>query len=72
MAVARSDRILYKTACIRSIPSWKKNRLWSEEIRRREPGFFATLSRQQAPEYLWIGCSDSRVPANEICGLLPR
>jgi carbonic anhydrase len=38
---------------------------------RRDPHFFPTLSRQQAPEYLWIGCSDSRVPANEICGLLP-
>ena len=49
----------------------KKNIHWSEEIRRRDPEFFATLSRQQAPEYLWIGCSDSRVPANEICGLLP-
>ena len=47
------------------------NRRWSEEIRRTDPEFFPTLSRQQAPEYLWIGCSDSRVPANEIVGLLP-
>ena len=47
------------------------NRRWSEEIRRNDPEFFPTLSRQQAPEYLWIGCSDSRVPANEIVGLLP-
>jgi len=50
---------------------FKKNRDWAEAIRRRDPDFFPTLSRQQAPEYLWIGCSDSRVPANEICGLLP-
>lgn len=49
----------------------KNNREWSENIRRRDPDFFPTLSRQQAPTYLWIGCSDSRVPANEICGLLP-
>jgi carbonic anhydrase len=49
----------------------QKNREWSENIRRRDPDFFPTLSRQQAPTYLWIGCSDSRVPANEICGLLP-
>jgi carbonic anhydrase len=47
------------------------NRKWSEGIRGREPGFFDRLSRQQAPKYLWIGCSDSRVPANEIVGLLP-
>ncbi|MCE0483214.1 MAG: carbonate dehydratase [Methylacidiphilales bacterium] len=52
-------------------PLFKKNREWSESIRRRDPDFFPTLSRQQAPAYLWIGCSDSRVPANEICGLLP-
>jgi len=52
-------------------PLYKKNREWSEEIRRRDPDFFPKLSRQQAPAYLWIGCSDSRVPANEICGLLP-
>jgi carbonic anhydrase len=47
------------------------NRKWSEGIRRRDPGFFDRLSRQQAPKYLWIGCSDSRVPANEIVGMLP-
>src|SRR5580704_1288633 len=50
---------------------FKKNRQWAEAINKRDPDFFKTLSRQQAPEYLWIGCSDSRVPANEICGLLP-
>src|SRR5215471_371576 len=47
------------------------NRTWSEGIRARDPGFFDRLSRQQAPQYLWIGCSDSRVPANEIVGLSP-
>lgn len=47
------------------------NRRWAEAIRRREPDFFLRLARQQAPKYLWIGCSDSRVPANEIVGLLP-
>jgi len=47
------------------------NRAWAAEITAREPDFFARLSCQQAPEYLWIGCSDSRVPANEIVGLLP-
>src|ERR1700741_2158027 len=47
------------------------NRAWAEATRRREPSFFEQLARQQAPRYLWIGCSDSRVPANEIVGLLP-
>jgi carbonic anhydrase len=47
------------------------NRAWAAEMARREPDFFARLARQQAPEYLWIGCSDSRVPANQIVGLLP-
>jgi carbonic anhydrase len=47
------------------------NRAWSERIRRQDPEFFSKLARQQSPEYLWIGCSDSRVPANEIIGLLP-
>jgi carbonic anhydrase len=52
-------------------PLLRNNRAWSEKIRQEKPDFFPTLSRQQAPTYLWIGCSDSRVPANEICGLLP-
>jgi carbonic anhydrase len=47
------------------------NRQWAEGVRRRDPGFFDRLSRQQAPRYLWIGCADSRVPANEIVGLMP-
>jgi len=47
------------------------NRAWAEEMARREPDFFARLAGQQAPQYLWIGCSDSRVPANQIVGLLP-
>lgn len=48
-----------------------RNRIWSERIRAEDPEFFARLSRQQAPEYLWIGCSDSRVPANQIIDLAP-
>lgn len=47
------------------------NRRWASEIKERQPKFFETLSKQQSPEYLWIGCSDSRVPANEIVKLLP-
>ena len=47
------------------------NRHWATEMTRQDPEFFTRLSRQQAPEYLWIGCSDSRVPANQIVGLLP-
>jgi carbonic anhydrase len=50
---------------------FSNNRKWSDGVKRRDPGFFDRLSRQQAPRYLWIGCSDSRVPANEIVGLLP-
>jgi carbonic anhydrase len=47
------------------------NRIWSERVRRSDPDFFPRLSRQQRPRYLWIGCADSRVPANEIVGLAP-
>lgn len=47
------------------------NRQWAEAIKEEDPAFFTKLARQQAPEYLWIGCADSRVPANEIVGLLP-
>jgi carbonic anhydrase len=49
----------------------QNNRDWSEKILRQDPEFFSSLARQQSPRYLWIGCSDSRVPANEIVGLLP-
>jgi carbonic anhydrase len=47
------------------------NRRWAVETEARHPGFFGELAAQQAPRYLWIGCSDSRVPANEIVGLAP-
>lgn len=47
------------------------NRQWAARLKQRDPGFFNKLALQQAPRYLWIGCSDSRVPANEIIGLLP-
>lgn len=46
------------------------NRAWAGRIRAEDPEFFVRLSRQQAPHYFWIGCSDSRVPANQITGLL--
>jgi carbonic anhydrase len=49
----------------------ERNREWSERISAEDPEFFARLSRQQAPEYLWIGCSDSRVPANQIIDMAP-
>jgi len=47
------------------------NRDWAAEMTRQDPAFFSRLSGQQAPQYLWIGCSDSRVPANQIVGLPP-
>ena len=47
------------------------NRDWAAKIQRQDPEFFSRLARQQSPRYLWIGCSDSRVPANEIVGLPP-
>jgi carbonic anhydrase len=48
-----------------------RNRAWSEAQRTRDPEYFSRLVSQQSPEFLWIGCSDSRVPANEITGLAP-
>ncbi len=47
------------------------NKKWAARIEEADPAFFDTLSKQQAPQYLWIGCSDSRVPANQIVDLLP-
>jgi len=49
----------------------ESNRQWAEQITAEQPDFFKQLARQQKPELLWIGCADSRVPANEIMGLLP-
>ncbi|AMO23526.1 carbonate dehydratase [Ramlibacter solisilvae] len=47
------------------------NRAWAAQMERDRPGFFASLTKQQSPKYMWIGCSDSRVPANQITGLEP-
>ena len=50
---------------------FENNKAWAARIRQRDPEFFSKLSKQQSPAYLWIGCADSRVPANEIVDLLP-
>jgi carbonic anhydrase len=50
---------------------FENNRTWAASILKKDPDFFSKLSRQQKPNFLWIGCSDSRVPANEIVGLMP-
>jgi carbonic anhydrase len=49
----------------------EKNKRWSDSVKQREPDFFTELAKQQSPEFLWIGCSDSRVAANTIVGLQP-
>ena len=57
---------------MRTLPDlFRNNRAWAEDINARDPEFFSSLANQQAPQYLWIGCSDSRVPANQIIGLKP-
>jgi carbonic anhydrase len=50
---------------------FQNNKAWAKRIREQDPDFFRNLSQQQSPQYLWIGCSDSRVPANQIVGLRP-
>ncbi|HMW23048.1 MAG TPA: carbonate dehydratase [Burkholderiaceae bacterium] len=50
---------------------FEANRRWAQHVEAREPGFFTKLLKQQTPQYLWIGCADSRVPANELVDLLP-
>ena len=50
---------------------FEKNKKWAEKVKGSDPDFFLNLSKQQNPEYLWIGCSDSRVPANQIVDMLP-
>ncbi|MDP4611541.1 MAG: carbonate dehydratase [Opitutales bacterium] len=49
----------------------QNNRTWAQSVTQEDPTFFDKLSQKQSPEYLWIGCSDSRVPANQITGLMP-
>src|SRR5690606_12975728 len=49
----------------------RNNQDWAERVTREDPTFFERLSKQQAPKYLWIGCSDSRVPANQVVDLVP-
>jgi len=50
---------------------FRRNRSWAQSVQAADPGFFKGLAGQQSPEFLWIGCSDSRVPANQITGLAP-
>ncbi len=50
---------------------FRNNREWADAVKARDPEFFEKLAKQQSPQFLWIGCADSRVPANEIMGLLP-
>ena len=64
-----SDKKQDTRATIREL--FDKNRSWAESILQEDADFFQRLSQQQSPEYLWIGCADSRVPANEIMGMLP-
>ena len=57
---------------MRALPElFDRNRQWAKRVEESEPGFFQRLSQQQRPRYLWIGCSDSRVPANQIVDLPP-
>lgn len=49
----------------------EQNQAWAKSIKASDPGFFPTLAKQQSPKFLWIGCSDSRVPANQLAGMVP-
>ena len=49
----------------------QQNKLWAENIKATDPGFFQTLAKEQTPQYLWIGCADSRVPSTQLVGLIP-
>jgi carbonic anhydrase len=50
---------------------FENNRAWADDVKRQDPEFFSRLAAQQTPQYFWIGCSDSRVPANQIVGMAP-
>ncbi|OON60421.1 carbonate dehydratase [Massilia sp. KIM] len=60
-----------KTTGLTADELFERNRNWAASMVEKDPNFFKALSEQQAPEYLWIGCSDSRVPANELLGMAP-
>lgn len=60
-----------KTTGLTADDLFARNRTWAASMVAKDPNFFKALSEQQAPEYLWIGCSDSRVPANELLGMAP-
>ncbi len=67
---------LCQPTCFSAMPQdinelFQRNRDWAAATKAREPGFFTRLAQQQSPKYMWIGCADSRVPANEITGLDP-
>ncbi len=69
---ARNDRAGYTRVMSTTLhPLFHNNREWARRVLAEDPDFFTQLAQQQAPEYLWIGCSDSRVPANQITGLAP-
>jgi carbonic anhydrase len=69
LSIARNDSEHFVMRSLKHL--FDKNRKWAEQIRRQDPQFFTRLSQQQFPKYLWIGCSDSRVPANQIVDLVP-
>lgn len=67
-----ADRVIRNSFTMRTLSHlFENNKTWAGNLRQQDPDFFARLSQQQSPAYLWIGCSDSRVPANQIVGLLP-
>jgi len=68
---SRPARILSMTTTTSIQDLFTYNRAWAAQIERERPGFFTSLKSQQSPKYMWIGCSDSRVPANQITGLDP-
>ena len=65
-------RVVFTLVIVKTLPDlFKKNELWAHSVDENDPQFFQTLAEQQSPRYLWVGCSDSRVPANQITGLQP-
>jgi carbonic anhydrase len=72
MAPALNFNFMDTTGTMRELKElFDRNKRWAEKVEAARPDFFRNLSQQQKPQYLWIGCSDSRVPANEIVDLLP-